>query len=70
MVAPLAMPRDVAGKSSTEINKALARYDVKETFTAQRLAPSGNTPEQYAAFIKSEAAKWGRLIKDAGITIR
>jgi len=70
LVAPLATPRDVIARVNSEVNKALARADVKEKFAAQGLTPSGDTPEHYGAFIKSESAKWGKLIKDAGISIK
>jgi len=70
LVAPLATPRDVIARVNSEVNKALARADVKQKFAAQGLTPSGDTPEHYGAFIKSESAKWSKLIKDAGISIK
>jgi tripartite-type tricarboxylate transporter receptor subunit TctC len=41
----------------------------KEYLAAQGLEPILGTPEQFAAFIRSETIKWGKVVKDAKITI-
>ena len=50
-----------------EIAKVLARPDNKERFASQALEPASRTPEQFGDYIKSEAVKWGKLIREAGI---
>ena len=40
---------------------------MKERFSAMGADPVGNTPEQFAAFLKAEMAKWAKLVKAAGI---
>jgi tripartite-type tricarboxylate transporter receptor subunit TctC len=67
VLAPTGTPRDVVGRLNVEINKQLARADIKERFAAQALEPVNRTPEQFADYIKSEAGKWGKLIQEAGI---
>ena len=46
---------------------ALGRTDVKDKFFNAGQATVGGSPEQLAATIKSEVARWGKVIKEAGI---
>jgi tripartite-type tricarboxylate transporter receptor subunit TctC len=50
-----------------EIVKILMVPEVKERFAREGAETVGNTPEQFSAFIKSETAKYAKLIKAAGI---
>ena len=43
--------------------------DIAERFEADGALPVGSTPQQFAAFLKSEMLKWGRVIRDAGIRL-
>ncbi len=47
--------------------KILGAPEVKERFAREGAEPVGSTPEQFGAFIKSEMAKYAKLIKAAGI---
>src|SRR5262245_39651008 len=67
VLAPAATPRDVVGRLNGEINKQLARADLKERFASQALEPVNRTPEQFSDYLKSEVGKWGKLIQEAGI---
>ncbi len=60
-------PKNVVDRLNREIVKAVNLPDVKEQFIARGLVPVGSTPEQFDAFIRSEMAKWSKVIKDAGI---
>ena len=51
-----------------EVVKILQMPDTRERLAAQGLEPVGGTPEQFAAYITSEVAKWSKVIKVAGIT--
>ena len=51
-----------------ELQKALARPDVRETLARLGSEASGMGPRDFQAFIKSGIAKYGKVIKDAGIT--
>ncbi len=70
VLAPANLPREVATRLSAEINKVLARPDIRERFASQALEPANTTPEQFGDFIKVEVGRWGKLIREAGITIK
>lgn len=65
--APAKTPRPVVDRVHKEVVRALASPDVRERLIGLGAAPVGSTPEQYTAFIHSEIAKWGKVIKAAGI---
>jgi tripartite-type tricarboxylate transporter receptor subunit TctC len=67
MVAPAATPPAVVAKLHAAALEALRSPQVKEQLAAQGLALVGDTPEQFAAYIKAEIEKWGRVVKQAGI---
>ena len=46
--------------------KVLARPDIKERLAADGAEPVANTPEQFAAHIKSEIARWAPVVKASG----
>ena len=52
-----------------EIAKIVHESDVKEKFAALGFDPIANTPDEFAAQIKLEIAKWGKVIKDANIKV-
>ena len=67
MVAPAGTPKEVVQKLNAEVIKILAMPDVRERFLAQGVEPQGSTPEQFAEHIRSQMAKWGKLVQDAGV---
>jgi tripartite-type tricarboxylate transporter receptor subunit TctC len=67
ILAPAGLPANLSTRLNTEINKALAAPDMKDRLLAAGIQPVGNTPEQFAEFIKSETARFAKVIKDAGI---
>ena len=66
ILAPAATPKDVVAKLNAEIVRILAQPDVREKLVGQGLDPVGGTPEQFAAYLKSEIAKWAKVVKAAG----
>jgi tripartite-type tricarboxylate transporter receptor subunit TctC len=70
VLGPAKMPRDTVARLNGEINKVLARPDIRERFASQALDPANTTPEQFAGFIKVEVGRWGKLIREAGITMK
>ena len=54
-------------KLNGELAKILAQKDVREKLVGQGADPEHTTPEQFSAYIKSETAKWGKVIKEANI---
>ena len=69
MLAPGKTPPRIVAKLQTEIARILYTPDVKSRLASFGFEPGGNTPEQFAAFIRSEMEKWSKLIKDAGIKV-
>ncbi len=67
LVAPAGTPREVVDKLNAEVKKILAMPDVREKFAAQGVEPVGSTPEQFGAHIREQMAKWGKVVKDAGV---
>jgi tripartite-type tricarboxylate transporter receptor subunit TctC len=66
--APAGTPRPVITTLNKEINDALRQPEVQQRFATQGLIPGGGTPEALGAFLKTEIAKWGTLIKEARIS--
>jgi len=69
VVVPAGTPRKIIDLLYREIAKALGQGDVKERFAALGFQPVVNTPEDYAAYIRMEIPKWGKVIKTASIRI-
>jgi Uncharacterized protein conserved in bacteria len=67
--APAGTPKDVVNKLNKEIVRILNLPDVKERLIAQGAEPVGDTPEEFAKYIKAEAAKWGKVIKTLNLKI-
>ena len=69
VVVPAGTPKEIIVLLHREIAKAFAQDDVKTRFAALGFQPVVNTPEDYAAYIRTEIPKWGRVIKTASIRI-
>ena len=67
--APARTSKEVVAALNKEIVRILVLPDVKERLIAQGAEPVGDTPEQFAQYIKSEAAKWGKVIKTLNLKI-
>lgn len=65
-VAPAATPRDIVGKLNADTVKVLGQPEVRQQFATQGIDVLGGTPEQFAAYIRSEIVKWARVIKESG----
>jgi tripartite-type tricarboxylate transporter receptor subunit TctC len=57
----------VVDKLSADANQVLGEAEVKQRMLALGAEPSGNTPAQFAAFIRGDQAKWSKLMKERGI---
>ncbi len=64
---PAGTPQPIVDLIYSEIISALKMPDVRERFAAIGVDVVGNTPGEFAALIKAEIAKWGKVIKDANI---
>ncbi len=69
VLAPAGTPPDVVNRLSSEIAKVTRTPAFRERFEPQGIIPVGNTPDEAAAFLKAEVAKWGRVIRDANVKV-
>jgi tripartite-type tricarboxylate transporter receptor subunit TctC len=69
LLAPAATPKAVIDKLSAEIGKILATPEIREKLSSQGMTPMISTPDQFAALIKSDFAKYGRIVKTANIKL-
>ncbi len=67
IVVPAATPPAIVERLQREIATALDKPDVRTKLAALGAEPIGNSPADFAAMIKSETAKWGKIVKDASI---
>ena len=68
VAAPAGTPRDIIMKLNGELNQILKLPDVQEKNAAVGADPVGGTPEQFGAYLKSEIAKFARVVKEAKIS--
>jgi tripartite-type tricarboxylate transporter receptor subunit TctC len=68
VVAPANTPRPIISRLHAEIVKVLALPDVRDRLVSQGIDPVGNTPEQFAAYMRTEIVKWAKIIKATGVT--
>ncbi len=69
ILAPAGTPKEIVTKLNAEIMKILHMPDVKERFFDVGAEISDNTPEQFAALVKADIAKWAKVIKEANIPL-
>ena len=67
LVAPKGIPADLVKQLNAALNRALQDPEVKDKILSQGNEMGGGTPEQFAALIKTEAPRWGTVVKDAKI---
>jgi len=67
MFAPAGAPREAVSRLAAEIGKILRAPELKERFFVQGAEPVGNTPEEFAAFVLSEIAKWKKVVAASGM---
>jgi tripartite-type tricarboxylate transporter receptor subunit TctC len=67
LLAPAGTPRDIVMKLHAEAAKALAAPDLVERFLASGLEPMGSTPDQFAAAIREDFARWAKVVRAANI---
>ena len=69
VMVPAGVPKDILARLHTEIVRILQLPDVRQRFAGEGGDVAPNTPEQFAAFIRSEIAKWGKAVKDSGARV-
>lgn len=69
LLAPAKVPIPVVLKLHAEVARILAAPDVRKIFANEGAEAVGNSPQEFAAIVKSETAKWAKVVKAAGIKI-
>ena len=68
MLAPAKVPREIIARLNREIVAILGKPEVREALLSEGGEITPGTPEEFAAFLKSEVLKWAKVVKQAGIT--
>ena len=67
LFAPAGVPREIVARLAGEIGKILRAPELKERFAALGAEAVGNSPDEFAAFVRSEIAKWRKVVEFARI---
>ena len=67
MLAPAGTPADIVARINADMRKALALPEVKTALSAQGMEIAPSSPEEMAALMRSDAARWAAVVKQAGI---
>jgi tripartite-type tricarboxylate transporter receptor subunit TctC len=70
LVAPAGTPPEIVRKFQRDAARHVLSPELGERLTALGAEPVGSTPDEFAAFIKAEAEKWSRVIREAGISLQ
>jgi tripartite-type tricarboxylate transporter receptor subunit TctC len=66
VVGPAGIPRDVVAKLNAELTRILNLAEMKERFAKQGTEVRTNTPEHFGQWLRTEQAKWAKVVKDSG----
>jgi tripartite-type tricarboxylate transporter receptor subunit TctC len=69
LVGPKGLPREIVERLNREVNEVLKSKDVEKILGADGLEPAGGTPDELAAAMRMEIARWARVVKHAGVKI-
>jgi tripartite-type tricarboxylate transporter receptor subunit TctC len=69
LVGPGKLPAPIAQKMNEDVNKVLAMPDVQERLDTYGAEDGGGTPQKFADFIRTETAKWAKVVKEGRIRI-
>jgi len=69
LVGPKGTPKEAIDRINRESNEALKSADVEKILAADGLTAAGGTPAQFEALLKSELARWAKVVKQAGVKI-
>ncbi len=69
ILAPAGTPKAVVSKLNADIIRVLGMPDARERLLTQGFEPLGNTPEEFGRYLKSEAVKWAKVVKESGARV-
>ena len=68
LMAPAGTPRDIVNTLRAEVARVLQLPEVRTRLSADGAEPVGSAPEEFAAYIRAETAKWSKVVRDSGIS--
>ena len=69
MVAPAATPADIVNRLNAASVKLIQAPEMRSKFATQGAEPIGDSPQEFGAYLRSEVAKWAKVVKTSGATI-
>ena len=69
LMAPAGTPREVTDRLAAEVRKIVRVQEVIDRMVSLGMDPAGNTPEQFAAFIRQQHARYGAIVKQANVRV-
>jgi tripartite-type tricarboxylate transporter receptor subunit TctC len=69
LLAPAGTPKEVVARLNQEFNKALQQPALRKRLADEGAEPAGGTPQQFAALIKDDMVRWGKVVKESGVRI-
>lgn len=69
VLAPAKTPADIIARLNSEIGKVMSDPEMKAQLAKSGIDPMVSTPQEFAATIKSDTVKWGKVVKASGISI-
>jgi tripartite-type tricarboxylate transporter receptor subunit TctC len=70
MLAPAGTPKDIVDKLNGEIAKLVRTDEVKKLVAPTGMDPDPDTPEQFAAYVKADYDRWGKVVRESGATVQ
>jgi tripartite-type tricarboxylate transporter receptor subunit TctC len=67
--APAGVPKDIIARTNAELVRILKLADIQERLKVLGSEGVGNTPEEFARFVRAESAKYAKAIRDAGVKV-
>jgi tripartite-type tricarboxylate transporter receptor subunit TctC len=67
LMAPAGTPREIVNTLRAEVVRVLQMAEVRARLAGDGAEPVGNMPEEFAAYIRAETAKWSKVVRDSGI---
>jgi tripartite-type tricarboxylate transporter receptor subunit TctC len=69
LIAPRGVPAEIVERLNREVNELIKGEEMKKSLAADGLEPAGGSPAQFAEVLKVEAARWAKVVKQAGIKV-
>ena len=69
LLAPAGTPKDVVARINAEFVKALKQPELAKRLSDEGADPAGSTPEEFAALIKADLPRWGKVVRESGARI-